>query len=105
MIDIKIEDAQKKQLKDIPILFKNAPSANYDVRAADGETGTMAVTLIGAKAQIESINKNDITIEADFSSVTKPGVYDIPLTVTGTNKLVTYELASQTVKLEFKSKE
>lgn len=105
MIDIKIEDAQKKELEDIPILFKNAPSANYDVRAAGGETGTMKVTLIGAKAQIESINKNDITIVADFSSVTEPGVYDIPLSVTGTNKLVTYELASQTVKLEFKSKE
>ncbi len=105
MIDIKIEDAQKKDIADIPIQYKNAPSANYDVRVVGNGSSTMKVTLVGAKAQIESINKNDITIVADFSSVSEPGVYDIPLSVSGTNKLVTYELPSQTIKLEFKSRE
>ena len=105
MIDIKIEDAQKKDIADIPIQYKNAPSANYDVRVVGNGSSTMKVTLVGAKAQIESINKNDITIVADFSSVSEPGVYDIPLSVSGTNKLVTYELSSQTIKLEFKSRE
>ncbi len=105
MIDIKIEDAQKKDIADIPIQYKNAPSANYDVRVVGNGSSTMKVTLVGAKAQIESINKNDITIVEDFSSVSEPGVYDIPLSVSGTNKLVTYELSSQTIKLEFKSRE
>ena len=105
MIDIKIEDAHKKDIADIPIQYKNAPSANYDVRVVGNGSSTMKVTLVGAKAQIESINKNDITIVADFSSVSEPGVYDIPLSVSGTNKLVTYELSSQTIKLEFKSRE
>lgn len=105
MIDIKIEDAKKRVIEDIPIQYKNAPSANYDVRVVGNGSSTMKVTLIGAKAQIESVNKNDITIVADFSSVVEPGVYDIPLSISGTNKLVTYELPNQTIKLEFKNRE
>ncbi len=104
MIDIKVEDAKTKIIKDVVIQYKNAPDAAYDVRAVEGG-GTISVKVIGAKGQIDKLTKNDITVIADFSSVTDPGVYNIPLSVSGTNKLVTYELENSTAKLEFKNKE
>lgn len=105
MIEIKIEDAQTKEIKDVPIQFQNAPSANYDVRAVDSTNGTVTVKVSGAKDQIEAIEKGDIKVIADFSAVDEPGVYDIPLSVSGVNKLATYELSTATIKLEFKEKE
>lgn len=104
MIDIKIEDAQSKNVEDVAILYENAP-AGYEVKVAEGTSGTVSVKVTGAKGQIEDIDKNSIKVVADFSSVTEPGVYDIPLSVTGANSLVTYELGTATIKLEFKAKE
>lgn len=104
-IEIKIENAETKEIKDVPIQYKNAPSTGYDVKAVDGNSGTMVVTVNGAKGQLEGVTKNDIQIVADFSAVTEPGVYDIPISVTGTNKLLTYETKSTTIKLEFRKKE
>ena len=105
MIEIKIEDAVSKEIEDVPIQFQNAPSANYNVRAVDSSNGTLKVKVSGAQGQIESIQKSDIKIIADFSGVDEPGIYDIPLSVSGSNKLVTYELGTATIKLEFKEKE
>ena len=105
MIEIKIEDAQSKEIKDVPIQFQNAPSVNYDVRAVDSTNGTVSVKVSGAKGQIEVIDKGDIKVIADFSAVDEPGVYDIPLSVSGVNKLAAYELTTATIKLEFKEKE
>lgn len=104
-IEIKIENAEKKEIKDVPIQYKNAPSTSYDVKAVDGSSGTMVVTVSGAKGQLESVSKNDIQIVADFSAVNEPGVYDIPISVSGTNKLLTYEAKTTTIKLEFRKKE
>ncbi len=104
-IEIKIENAETKEIKDVPIQYKNAPSTGYDVKAVDGNSGTMVVTVNGAKGQLEGVTKNDIQIVADFSAVTEPGVYDIPISITGTNKLLTYETKSTTIKLEFRKKE
>ena len=104
-IEIKIENAETKEIKDVPIQYKKAPSTGYDVKAVDGNSGTMVVTVNGAKGQLEGVTKNDIQIVADFSAVTEPGVYDIPISITGTNKLLTYETKSTTIKLEFRKKE
>lgn len=104
-IEIKIENAETKEIKDVPIQYKNAPSTSYDVKAVDGNSGTMVVTVSGAKGQLEGVTKNDIQIVADFSAVKEPGVYDIPISITGTNKLLTYETKSTTIKLEFRKKE
>lgn len=104
-IDIKIEDAESKDIEDVVIQYKNAPSANYDVKTVDGSSGTIKVKVSGAKEQIEELTKNDIQVFADFSNVSEPGVYDIPLSITGNNKLVTYEGETVTIKLEFKKKE
>lgn len=101
-IEIKIEDAETQEIEDVVIQYKNAPSANYDVKPVDGSSGTINVKVTGAKEQLEKLSKNDIQVYADFSNVSEPGVYEIPLSVSGTNKLVTYEVASATVKLEFK---
>lgn len=104
-IEIKIEDAETKEIEDVAIQYKNAPSANYDVKAVDGSNGTIKVKVTGAKGQIEDLTKSDIQVFADFSNVTEPGTYEIPLTIVGSNKLVTYESATVTIKLEFKKKE
>lgn len=104
-IDIKIEDAKTREITEVPILFKNAPDVNYDVKASDGEQISMTVKLTGAQSQIDAVEKGDIQVYADFGAVKEPGVYDIPLSVVGTNKLVQYEISSATIKLEFKKKE
>lgn len=106
-IDIKIEDAQTTTIDEVPIQFENAPNFAYEVKAVDGTTvdSLMSVKITGAKSQLDSITKNDIKIVADFSQVSEPGVYDIPITVSGTNKLATYEISSATIRLEFKKKE
>ncbi len=60
MIEIKIEDAQTKEITDVPIQFQNAPSANYVVRAVDSTNGTLTVKVTGAKEQIDSIQKKGV---------------------------------------------
>lgn len=104
-IDIKIEDAQEATIEGVAVQFKNAPESNLEVKASDGSNGTVTVKITGAKSQIEGITKNDIQVFADFSSVKDAGVYDIPLSVSGSNKLINYELSTATIKLEFKKKE
>lgn len=104
-IDIKVEDAASKDVEDVIIQYKNAPDAGYEVKTVGDASSTIKVKVSGASSQIEDIEKGDIQVFADFSAVTEAGVYDIPLSVTGANKLVTYELESTTIKLEFKKKE
>lgn len=105
-IDIKIEDAKTKELSDVPIQYKNAPDKNFDVKEVDENSlNNIKVILTGAQGQIDAVKKEDIQIYADFSSVTEPGVYEIVLSVEGTNKLVQYELSNHKIKLEFKAKE
>lgn len=104
-IDIKVEDAASKDVEDVIIQYKNAPDAGYEVKTVGDASSTIKVKVSGASSQIEEIEKGDIQVFADFSAVTEAGVYDIPLSVTGSNKLVTYELESTTIKLEFKKKE
>lgn len=104
-IDIKVEDAASKDVEDVIIQYKNAPDAGYEVKTVGDASSTIKVKVSGASSQIEDIEKGDIQVFADFSAVTEAGVYDIPLSVTGSNKLVTYELESTTIKLEFKKKE
>lgn len=104
-IDIKVEDAASKDVEDVIIQYKNAPDAGYEVKTVGDASSTIKVKVSGASSQIEDIEKGDIQVFADFSAVTEAGVYDIPLSVTGANKLVTYELENTTIKLEFKKKE
>lgn len=104
-IDIKIEEASSKEVEEVIIQYKNAPDANFEVKTVGDASSTITVKVTGASSQIAEISKNDIQVFADFSSVKDAGVYDIPLTVTGSNKLVNYELGSATIKLEFKKKE
>ena len=102
-IYIPVNNLSSDQKITMPI---NLPSnVNYDVRAVDSTNGTVSVKVSGAKGQIEEIDKGDIKVIADFSAVDEPGVYDIPLSVSGVNKLAAYELTTATIKLEFKEKE
>lgn len=104
-IDIKVEDATSKDVEEVVIQYKNAPDAGYEVKTVGDTSSTITVKVTGATSQIEEIAKGDIQVFADFSAVSEAGVYDIPLTVSGSNKLVTYELENTTIKLEFKKKE
>lgn len=105
-IDIKVEDAVEKTIEEVSIQYKNAPESNMEVKAVDANgTGTTSVKVKGAKQQLDLVEKANLEVFADFSDVKQPGVYDIPLTVTGTNKLVTYELGTSSIKLEFRKKE
>lgn len=106
-IDIALEDSSSKTIDEIPIVYKNAEKLTFDVKTASNSKvdGYVSVSIHGTEKVLETINKEDISVYADFANVKEAGTYDIPLSVVGRNKLASYELAVTTIKLEFKTKE
>lgn len=62
---------------DVPITLYGAGSA--DGVMASVSTGTAAVTVSGPKNWVERLNRYDLTIQCDLSSITGAGAYVLPL--------------------------
>lgn len=97
-ITIKLEDIATKDLSEVAVNYKNlAESLNFTPVNKDDAYTT--VIMKGAQGVLDSITADQIQVYADFSKITEPGTYDVPLTVTGKNKLAIYELKNATIKV------
>lgn len=97
-IDIKLEDSVSKEMSEVAVNYKNlSESLNFTpVKKEDAYT---TVIMKGAQGVLDGITADQIEVYADFSKITEPGTYDVPLTVSGKNKLAIYELKNATIKV------
>ena len=82
----------------MPVQYKNlADTLNFTpVNSSDAYT---TVVIKGAQGVLDGITVDQLEVYADFSKITEPGTYDVPLTVSGSNKLAIYELKNATIKV------
>lgn len=98
-IKITLADMKEKEIKDVPIKFKNEVKG-LSYKISDSSKAKVTVTLKGAQKVIDEIKAEDINVFVDVSKLDKSGTFkDLPLSVEGKNKLVTYELKDATVQL------
>lgn len=97
-ITIKLEDSVTKEQGEVPVQYKNlADTLNFTpVNSSDAYT---TVVIKGAQGVLDGITVDQLEVYADFSKITEPGTYDVPLTVSGSNKLAIYELKNATIKV------
>lgn len=97
-ISIKLADLKEKEMKDVPLKIKNETTGlSYNIV---DNSGKITVTMKGAQKVIDEIKAEDIDVYVDVSKIDKAGTFELPLTVEGKNKLVTYELKNATVHVE-----
>lgn len=97
-ITIKLEDSVDKEVSEVPVLYRNlAESLNFTPVNKDDAYTT--VVIKGAQGVLDEIAVEQLEVYADFSKITEPGTYDVPLTVSGKNKLAIYELKNATIKV------
>ena len=95
-ISIKLADMKTKDIDDVDIKISNA-TAGYTFYFENKDSTT--VTLKGAESVIEAIKKEDLSVTADVSKINKEGVYEVPLLVSGKNRLASYELQNAVIKV------
>ena len=98
-ISIKLEDSVTKEIEQVPVLYRNRPE-NMDLKPLNASEAYTTVILKGAQGVLDSISAEDITVVVDLANVTSGGIRELPLTVTGKNKLATYELKKSTTTIE-----
>ncbi|MEG0314434.1 MAG: CdaR family protein [Erysipelotrichaceae bacterium] len=98
-IELKLTEAKTKELKGIPISFKNNKTGFKMYPTNDADT-TATVILTGAQSVIDTVVADDLEVYIDCSKISETGTQDVVLVVSGKNKLVTYSLASPKISLK-----
>lgn len=100
-ITIELADKEVKKIDDILIQYKNNTS-NYQLTIDEEEPRSISVNVAGAAEVLENEHGNGIVVYIDLADVTQTGTIELPLYVTGTNKLLQYSLDKQTIKVNIK---
>lgn len=101
-IALKVKDATTKEVSDVPITYTNY-NTNFKVILGD-EKATTTVLVSGTKNVLDAITKADISVDLDLSQCNAVGTYEVPLVVSGKNKLATYVLENKTIKITIEEK-
>lgn len=96
-IQLKLAKKESQTIDNVSIVYKNIPEG-LSAKTADG-VENLTVKIEGTRNVLDSIKASDIEIVADLSDYTKVGNYTIQLSVKGKNKLATYTLAENEVKI------
>ena len=86
----------------MPITYTNY-NTNFKVILGD-EKATTTVLVSGTKNVLDAITKADISVDLDLSQCNAVGTYEVPLVVSGKNKLATYVLENKTIKITIEEK-
>lgn len=97
-ITIELADKVEKVIEEIPIQWKNN-TQNYKLTLDENEPQTVNVTVSGAQEILDSESGSGISVYIDLADVTQTGTIELPLHVSGGNKLATYTLDKQTIKI------
>ena len=97
-ITIELADKVEKVIEDIPIQWKNN-TQNYKLTLDENEPQTVNVTVSGAQEVLDTEDGSAISVYIDLADVTQTGTIELPLHVSGGNKLATYTLDKQTIKI------
>lgn len=98
-IEVKLADKEETTIKNIPIAFKNNKKG-FQIATENKEDAYADVLVSGAKKVLDKLKAEDISVYFDLSKVTQPGTQEVPLLVSGKNKLVSYSLSKSSIKIK-----
>ncbi len=98
-MEIVVGEKTSRVISDVKVAYSGLNS-NFKVKLVDESDVTLNIVVYGTKSNIDKLTADDITVSIDLSQVTTVGVQQAPLTVTGTNALVEYEVEDQRKYIE-----
>ena len=101
-INLKVGKATTKEINDVAISYKNYDD-QFKIVLGDSSTKTTVIAK-GAKSVLDTIKASDIDVVMDLEGYNRAGTYDVPLNVSGKNKLATYLLKNTTIKITLEAK-
>lgn len=102
-ISLKVGEESTTTIDNVAIVYKNLDN-NLRYLLGDDVSATTSVTVKGAKSVLDTIKAEDITVTMDLEGYNKPMSGDVPLTVSGKNKLATYSLKSASLRITLEEK-
>lgn len=96
-IKVKMENETSKEFENIPIEFENLDTSKYRALAGSADQTKVNVVVKGVSNVLNKLNKEDIKVYVDLSSL-EPGTHEVPVMVTGKDNKLTY--SSRTTKIE-----
>lgn len=92
-------------IKNIPvnINIENTVAERNGLSIIDSDIPNVAVTIDGNRAVIGNMQEKDVEAKVDLSSVTSPGIYELPVEIAGKNNkdFSVVSIYPSTVKLNF----
>ena len=82
-------DSVEKEFEKVPVSYKNNKK-KYKVAPVNNEDAYATIRAVGAQSVLDTIQIEDLEVYFDMSKVKKPGTYELTLTATGKNNLITY---------------
>lgn len=102
-INLKVGEEATATVDNVPIIYKNLDT-NLKYKLGDDVSATTSVTIKGVKSVLDTITADDISVVMDLEGYNKPMSSEVPLSVTGKNKLVAYSLKNASIKITLEEK-
>lgn len=100
-VKVNIGKVEQKEFSNISIQTVNLASG-LTVQALGEENSKIDVIVKGSKEVLDNFDMNTITAIVDLSKYTTPGIYEVPVDVTGEDLRLTYEAKIKSIKIEIK---
>ncbi len=98
IMQVTLAEKTSRQIDNIPINVYNNKNG-YRFSLQEGDTDVVSVIVYGTRANIDAIGTNDVDIYFDASNLSE-GLQEIPLSVSSSQTLVSFELVNPTITLE-----
>lgn len=102
-ISLKVGEETTTTIDNVAIVYKNLDN-NLRYLLGDDVSATTSVTVKGTKSVLDTIKAEDITVTMDLEGYNKPMSGEVPLTVSGKNKLAIYSLKNASLKITLEEK-
>lgn len=102
-ISLKVGEETTTTIDNVAIVYKNLDN-NLRYLLGDDVSATTSVTVKGTKNVLDSIKAEDITVTMDLEGYNKPMSGEVPLTVSGKNKLASYSLKNASLRITLEEK-
>ena len=98
-VSLTLSDATDRTIDNINIDVRNL-SDSYTVQGATADDIKVSVSVKGVEAVINSLTNDDVKAYIDLKTINKPGEYEIPVQVEGTDFRVSYVPKTKKVKIK-----
>ena len=95
-IRVTVGKETSKKIENVSIQFTNQ-AKELDGKQITTNPKNVDVTVYGSEEMLQNIDKEDIIVTADLKGISTNGESKVTLKVTGKNRLVNYQLASNEV--------